>query len=208
MRPMPHPFSIRNPARGAALAALLLATLLNGCLSPGKDPTRYYVLSGRPAAKTAAQPGMKLGLARVVLPDFLNRRFLATRHGEEIRYSSFEEWAELPERGVTRVLRANLAALMGTDLLSAETWSVKAVSRELHVSFEDFTLDEKGHGLLVAHWSLTAPGGVQVIRSGFSRVEKTSAAHPVDAAAQVRLLSDLLAEFSRELAGRVGSGPL
>ena len=208
MRTMPQPFTIRMPARGGALAALLLAALLSGCLSPRKDPTRYYVLSGLPVTQTATQPGLKLGLARVVLPDYVNRRFLATRHGEEIRYSTFEEWAELPDRGVTRVLGANLAVLLGTDRVSVEPWSIKAVSRELHVSFEDFVLDEKGHGVLVSRWSVTAPGGVQVIQSGTSRVEKTSTAQPLNAAAHVRLLSDLLADFCRELAGRIGMSPL
>ncbi len=207
MRPMLHPFLLRRPGGGAAFAVLLVAALVSGCLSPKKDPTRYYVLSSLPVVQTAAQPGPKLGLAHVGLSDYLNRRFLAIRHGNEIRYSSFEEWAELPGRGITRVLGANLAGLLGTDRVSVETWPIKSVARELHISIEDFMVDEKGRGVLVSRWRLTAPGGVQVILSGISRLEQTATAPSLNAAARVRLLGELLAEFSRELAGRVNSGP-
>jgi hypothetical protein len=54
--------------------------------------------------------------------------------------------------------------------------------------------------VLVAWWRILAPGGVKVLKAGESRLTRQGPAPEADPAGSVAALSELLGEFSRQLA--------
>lgn len=101
--------------RHKSLAALLL--LLAGCQiipPPQPDHTRYYVLTGaeqEPPAGAMRQSGLRIGLAAVQLPDYLDRNSIMVRKGDhELVYNDFARWGEPLATGIARLVRLDLLA--------------------------------------------------------------------------------------------------
>jgi uncharacterized lipoprotein YmbA len=103
-----------------ALALLVLAAsfLAAGCRilpAPRADAARFYTLGEKTAAAAAAPSvpvagALRLGLARVELPAYLQNRAMAVRAGSEVRYEQNHRWAEPLDEAVARVVRASLLA--------------------------------------------------------------------------------------------------
>lgn len=78
------------------------------------DPTRYYVLSTPPAAAAVAASGLKapaIHLRAVELASYIKSKPLIVRRGDnEIEFREYARWGEPLERGIGRVLRAELLA--------------------------------------------------------------------------------------------------
>jgi len=199
----------RRPAvsRLAALLALIAAaTLLTGCLGflkPARSVARYFVLTPlpSPAEKPANRNAPVLGVGRVKLPSYLSGTSLAVRRGtNEIDYLPSVLWAERLENGLQRVVVANLATLVPTDQIRLSAWSSQEVNAELYITVEQFDLDSTGRGRLVAWWRILSPGGERTLKAGESRFSREGPAPESDPSGAIATLSDLLADFSRQLA--------
>lgn len=192
------------PPIGALLLSILLSAGIAGCgfLKPDKVTERRFILTALPAGGPAgaAAGSIGLGVGQVKIPAYLSGTGLAVRKGaNEIEHLPSAIWAERVDVGVQRVLGANLSSLLSTDRLRLSRWSPDEVSAEVYVSVEQFDVDASGRGVLIARWRILAPGGEQG-RSGGSRLSRQGPAPDADAAGAVQILSELVADLSRELA--------
>ncbi len=210
MNTLQHPrtTSVKGPSTSGRLAVLSLAVTLcaglSGCsfLKPAQSTARHYVLA--PVAPTGPSPagagGLAVGLGQVKLPAYLFNTSLAIRKGtNEIKYLPSAIWAERLDAGFQRILAANLATLLPTDSLFVSAWQKDDVAVEVYVGVEEFDVDTEGQGVLVARWRLLPPGGDKILKSGRSRLVRQGPPPGAGAAGTVATLSELVAEFSRQL---------
>ena len=191
------------------LFAVGVCVSLTGCfgfLKRTPSPARHFVLTPLPAAAAAApRPGgPSLGVGQVKLPAYLFNSSLAVRAGtNEISYLPSALWAERLENGLQRVLAANLATLLPTDQVRLSAWRSEEVSAEVYVALERFEVDASGQGVLIAWWRILSPGGEKTLKAAETRLVRPGPPPEADPAGAVATLSDLVADFSRQLAQAV-----
>jgi uncharacterized lipoprotein YmbA len=196
-----------RPAR--LLLALALTVSLTGCfgfLKPAKPTARHFVLTPLPPAEAAAAPGASVvvGMGQVKLPPYLFDTSLAVRKGaNEIDYLPTAFWAERLDTGLQRVLAANLATLLPTDQIRLSAWQNADVSVEVYVAIEQFEVDARGQGALVAWWRILSPGGEKTLKAGECRGTRQGPMPEKDPAGAVATLSELAADLSRQVAQAV-----
>ena len=185
-----------------ALSGLALTSCLN--LKQVTDPTRFYVLSAMPAetAATVNPPGdLAVGLGRVDLPDYLLDNRIVLRQGaHEIHYAEYHRWAERLDKGVQRVLGANLSALLPSASVVLSAWRREDVKVEVYVSVQRFEFNERGQVVLEARWRITTPGGEKTWRSHHSQITRQGPVWHADPEGAVGVLSEALADLSRAIA--------
>ena len=200
------------PTTFPTFAALALSSfVLTGCLNLKRvtDPTRFYVLSalsaGTPA--TAGSPGdLAVGLGQVNIPAYLLDRRIVVRHGtNEIDYSEYHRWAERLDKGLQRVLGANLSALLPTDRMVLSAWQRGEVRAEVYLAVERFEFDDRGRIILDVHWRITSPGGEKTWHADHYHITRQGPAFRVDPVGAVGMLSQALADLSRQIAAAVQS---
>ena len=191
------------PAR--LLLALALSVSLTGCfgfLKPAKPTARHFVLSALPAAAPAATPsgGLAVGVGPVKLAAYLFNTSFAVRKGtNEIDYLPSAFWAERLDTGLQRVLAANLATLLPTDQIRLSAWQNSDVSAEVYILVEQFDVDARGQGVIVAWWRILSPGGEKTLKAGECRLSRQGPAPDVDPSGAVATLSELAADLSRQV---------
>ena len=194
------------------VAALGLSGLaLTGCLNlkPVADPTRFYVLSPVPGAASGtivSHGPLALGLGRVEIPAYLLDSRIALRPGaHEINYSEPHRWAERLDKGVQRVLGANLSALLGSDQVVLSAWQRGEVTAEIYLSVQRFECDERGRVVLEARWRIASPGGEKTLRADHAFIARQGPVLRADPEGAVGELSQALADLSRQIAATVTS---
>ncbi len=193
--------------KGATLVLALCSCIgLTGCfgfLKPAPATARYYLLTPIPAsAPTAASAdALALGVGQVKLPAYLLTTSLVVRTGtNEVEYVPSAMWAERLDAGLQRVLAVNLSLLLPADRVHLSAWEKGAVEAEVYVTLEQFDVDDRGNGMLVARWRVLSPGGEKVLRAGRSQLRQPGPAPGLDPSGSVGTLSSLVADFSRQLA--------
>lgn len=193
-----------------SLCSIMLCVGLTGCslFKPVKPTERYYVLT--PIAATPSGSGsLSVGLAQIKLPAYLFNTSLAIRKGtNEVEYLDSALWAERLDAGFQRVLAANLATVLPTDQIRLSAWQKDDVAAEVYVNIEQFDVDASGRGVLVARWRILAPGGDKVLKAGTSRLAHPGPSPDTGVSGAVATLSELVADFSRELAKELKATPL
>jgi uncharacterized lipoprotein YmbA len=189
----------------ALLFAAILCAGLAGCsfLKPAKSTARHYVLTpmATTGPVTAAPGGLAVGVGQVKLPAYLFDTSLAVRKGtNEIEYLPSVLWAERLDTGFQRVLAANLAIALPTDGVYLSAWQSNDVAAEVYVTLVQFDVDTSGRGLLVARWRILSPGGDKILKAGGTRLTHQGPPPDAGASAAVSTLSELVGDFSRELA--------
>ncbi|MDR3358003.1 MAG: ABC-type transport auxiliary lipoprotein family protein [Desulfovibrio sp.] len=135
--------------------AFLLVLMLAACVHSA--PTAYYLLeSSAEPVRADSLPAKTLRIARVVVPEYLNRGGIVSRVDGQTRLvvAQFNVWAEPLDQGVRRVVREELAP----QLLEAGV-NVQASGDDggdvvlfLDVRRLDGTVGGKAYAEL--HWSL------------------------------------------------------
>jgi hypothetical protein len=191
------------------VAAWLLAGAfwagLTACsfLKPAQSTARHFVLTPIPATGPVAAESNSLavGLGQVKLPAYLFNTALAVRKGtNEIEYLPSATWAERLDTGVQRVLAANLAVVLPTDRILLSAWQKDNVAAEVYVAIEQFDVDAAGRGVFVVRWRILSPGGEKILKAGISRLARQGPPPDTNPSGAVATLSELLADFSRQLA--------
>lgn len=134
------------------LATLLLTVGLTGCLGlkPHVDPTRFYVLTAT-AEAGAKEPGEKVTLGRVELPDYVRTPRIPLRvSNHEIQYSDLHQWAEPVEDAVPRVLAENLLRRLGPERFRSGPMPTHLVAHEIQVGISRFDVEPAGLAVLEA----------------------------------------------------------
>lgn len=128
------------------LVLVIGSLLLAGCLNfqPKDDPSRFYTLSSLAIAGggcgSCEGGGRVIGMARVVIPDYLDREKIVTEiQPNELYIAEYQYWAESLRRGITRVMTENLSALMpGATILPTPWQSYGKPDVELRINIIDF----------------------------------------------------------------------
>ncbi len=184
-------------------AAPLLAA---GCVSlgPRPAPPRYYVLEA-PAgtAEPARAPVGAIGLRRVRLPPYLDRREVVTREGAtEVVVASADRWAAPLDALFSGALAEDLRAAVPAREVVAEPWPA-AGAPEWVVSVEvlRFEGERDGTAALEARWTVLRRG--EPVREGVTAARDRGAAG--DVAATAAALSRTVGALARDLAEAIAA---
>jgi uncharacterized lipoprotein YmbA len=186
-----------------ALAALTLP-LLTGCLlKTATVSPRHFVLSSIPANETASTTtgDLSIEIGFVKMPSYLLRNSMAIRNGaNEIDYFEDTQWAERLDHCFQRTLAANLSRLLSaeTNQLANSVHSPRGV--RVFIDVQQFDVDTRGHGTLIAHGRITAPESNTPLKTGDARMTRTGASPRGDPYVIATTLSSLTDDFSREMA--------
>jgi uncharacterized lipoprotein YmbA len=177
---------------------------LTGCLlKPVTVSTRHFILapiSTNELTPTATEH-LSLGIGFVKMPSYLLRGSMAVRNGaNEIEYLEDALWAERLDQCFQRTLAANLSRLLPSDSIYLSDWGRDQVQARVFINVQQFDVDTHGRGALIAQWRITAPDADIPLKSGQSRLIRTGSAPHGNPEIILATLSDLAAEFSRELA--------
>ena len=196
-------------ARNVLFTLSAAAACLAGCsfLKPSGIEPRSFLLAPLPAVSLPpGQPVVSLGMGTVKVPSYLLKNSMAVRRGtNEVSFLDGVVWAERLDLGLQRVLAANLAALLPSDRVHLSAWQAADVNVEVFVTVEQFDVDEHGAGVLSAWWRLVSPGGEKELKTGHFRSTRTGPAAQPNPGGAVATLSELAADFSRELAAAIKS---
>jgi len=194
-----------KPSRYPLMLCLVCGAglLVSGCfLKPVRVSTHRFMLAPIPAseqASTAAEP-LSVGVGFVKMPPYLLRKALVVRHGPgEIEYLEEALWGEKLDQTFQQTLAANLSTLLPSDRVYLSAWERDQVRVKVLVTVEQFDVDTKGRGMLIASWRITAPGTDKLLKNGQSRLARTGPPPRRNPQVIVTTLSALTAEFSREL---------
>jgi uncharacterized lipoprotein YmbA len=175
-----RPALVRSALR-SALATLPLWALL-ACTTP--PPAQLYRLRSEPPTPPSPAPAWAGApwqlVLPVVLPEYLDRDTLVVPQGQAgLRTLPGQRWAEPLAEGVTRVLRADLAAVLGESALWAGPLPPGRVAAgQLRIELTAFeTTADRSAVRLSARWSLAGTALV----NGRSEISVPVAAPDVDA---------------------------
>lgn len=204
----------RAPAGLLPLVIALCALAgLSACTS--SVPINYYrldpmELDDRPAEEAR----VIVAVGPVVLPDYLQRPQQVRRgRGAEMQLDERNYWVEPLDDAVPRIVAANVDRLAEGIAVVASGRGVVRADYRLFATVHRFDTDAAGNAELVVQWGLTGAERAAVVAPRTSRYHAVAA--PVDQpGAMAVAMSDLLAQFSREVAealpravaaGRAGS---
>jgi uncharacterized lipoprotein YmbA len=185
----------------------LVSALLSGCmLKPVTVSTRHFALAPiqtsepRPVARTGSEQ-LSVGIGFVKMPSYLLRNSMAVRNNaNEIEYLDDALWGERLDESFQRDLAANLAELLPSDSIYLTDWAHSQVTVAVYINVQQFDVDINGHGTLIAQWRIAVPGSDVPLKSGRVRLDRTGASPRGKPEVVARTLSDLAAQFSRDLA--------
>lgn len=178
------------------------AMLVTGCLlRPATVSTRHYILSPISTNETAlaATEHLSVGIGFVKMPSYLLKSSIAVRNGYEIEYLDDARWAERLDHCFQRTLAANLSRLLPSERVYLTDWGGEVMLR-LFINVQQFDVDTQGRGTLIAQWRITAPDSDLSLKNGNARFARVGASPRANPEAIATTLSDLAAEFSRDLA--------
>jgi len=195
-----------NPKLVTTVLILLCSGILtvNGCSS---KPTKFYVLT--PLSKVQTIPNrlnedtLSIGVGPISLPDYVDRTQIVTNNGEnELVIDEFYRWAEPLSTNVSRVLRDNLATLLGTENINKYPWN-RFVHIDYQVAIEITRFDSVigKEATIEARWViLTDRGRNEILRKKSKITKKAGIEHY---AAIVIAQSQALAELSQQIAHEI-----
>lgn len=188
-------------------ALVLVCVTLSGCaFNPVTVSTRHFTLSPIPTSETgqvgsSGTGNLSVGIGFVKMPSYLLRDSMAVRNGaNEIEYLENALWSERLDESFQRDLAANLADLLPSDRIYLTDWAHDQVTVAVYINVQQFDVDINGHGILTAQWRITAVGSDIPLKSGRTRLDRTGAAPRGKPEVIAETLSDLAAQFSRDLA--------
>ena len=190
--------------KSSSLLVAVACTLFTGCLfKTATVQTRHFILApistNEPAA--VATEHLSVGIGFVKMPSYLLRDSMAVRKGDdEIEYLEGALWGERLDQCFQRTLAANLSQLLPSDHVYLADSGRNQVMVKVFITVQQFDVDAQGHGTLIAHWRIIAPDSDTSLKSGQTRLARAGTSprgHPEAIAAT---LSELSAEFSRNLA--------
>jgi uncharacterized lipoprotein YmbA len=188
----------------AALA--LVCLILSGCMfKPVTVSTRHFALvpipmsEPRPAASSNAE-NLLVGIGFVKMPSYLLRNSMVIRHGAEIEYLEDALWSERLDESFQRDLAVNLGDILPSASIFLTDWTHDQVTVAVYINVQQFDVDLNGHGTLIAQWRITAPGSDVPLKRGRAKLEHSGDSPRGKPEVIAETLSDLAAQFSRELA--------
>ena len=174
-----------TPALHLAALAVVGAVLLAACASPSPPPALYQ-LRGAPPVPVQPVPGTQVLqlLQPVALPEALQRDSLLLPQGQAgLQALPGHRWAEPLADAVPRLLRQDLAALLG----EARVWTAPlpagvAITRQCRVEILSLlATPDRAAVVLQARWTLSDPTGRTVPVVTTTQISASTSGPDVDA---------------------------
>jgi hypothetical protein len=135
---------------------------LAGCLGGPSAPTNFYMLSPLSASQAGtsaatAEGRIRIGLATVVVPEYLNRNEIVVNLDNTVyQLAEFNQWAEPLNENLTRVLEENLTNLLRDDLIDVFLASDSSIPSDYRLEVDVLRLDGNlgDQVTLVSQWAL------------------------------------------------------
>jgi uncharacterized lipoprotein YmbA len=135
------------------------------------------------------------------MPSELLRDSVAVRNGQnEIEYLQNALWADRLDHSFERTLAVNLSRLLSSDGIYLADWGRAKATARVSVNVQQFEVDTAGNGTLIAQWRITVPENEQPLKSGLTTLSRTGDSPSGKPEVIATTLSELEADFSRELA--------
>lgn len=182
MLPMPR---VRHTRLLAAAPAAFAAALLAACVGTSPPVQLYHLQAGPPVAVAAVTPSREHWqlMSPVVVPEYLDREaFLLPQGQTGLSAVSGHRWAESLRDSVPRVLRQDLARLLG----EGQVWGNPAppglaITRQLRVEISALQADADRRAVtLQARWTIVDPAGKSAPRAASATLQVPSAGGDVD----------------------------
>lgn len=196
-------------SRKRLLICWLVCFIAAGCsfLEPKPDPSRFFSLTSLPRTGQRAQDAagtnaLALGIGPIKFPGYLDRQQFVTRISQNrFAVAENDRWAEPLEENFSRVLAQNLSLLLQTDRMVAYPWE-RNQRPTYQVQVEVLRFEPNAEQLveLWARWSIldNARKTISVKDSYLSQQARDRSAE-----ASVAAMSDVLANFSQEIAAAI-----
>ena len=165
------------------LAIMFCWLALAGCLGGPSAQTNFYMLSplspsqaGKAAA--TAEGRIRIGLATVVVPEYLNRNEIVVNLDNTVyRLAEFNQWAEPLSENLTRVLEENLTNLLQGDLIDVFLASDSTIPTDYRLEVDVVRLDGNlgGQATLISQWALLAAEEDELIVMRRSKYQESAA---------------------------------
>ena len=144
------------------LAIMICWLSLAGCLGGPSAPTNFYMLSPLSpsqagTAMATAEGRIRIGLATVVIPEYLNRNEIVLNLDNTIfQLAEFNQWAEPLNDNLTRVLEENLTNLLRDDSIDVFLTTDSSIPTDYRLEVDVLRLDGNlgGQVALISQWAL------------------------------------------------------
>jgi uncharacterized lipoprotein YmbA len=198
-----------DSSKAFRLLLLILCLTLPACLSlePKPDPSRFFALASLPhtaqrAENSVATNALALGIGPVRFPGYLDRQQIVTRISQNrFAVAENDRWAEPLEENFSRVLAQNLSILISTASIVGYPWE-RNQRPTYQVQVEVLRFEPNAEQLieLWVRWSIldNARKTISVKDSYLSQRAADRSAE-----ASVAAMSDVLANFSKEIAAAI-----
>jgi len=178
--------------------------LFSGCsFKRVTDSPHHFVLAPIQEAEPVAPAtrDLSVGIGFIRLPPELLRDSIAVQSGtNEFEYIENALWADRLDHCFERTVASNLSRLLSSESIYTGNWSREQVTLRVSIQVEIFEVDTRGNGTLVARWRIRPRDNDQPPKTGLARVTRTGASPRGKPEVIVTTLSDLTADFSRDLA--------
>ena len=182
---------------------IICLMVIAGCgTSPSVNYYALHTIDTRVAQDDEDSPILALGALR--MPEYLNRSQMVTRGpGAEIVVDEFNRWAEPIGEAIHRVLAGNLDVMLDSMVVVAYPSSgVLDIDYRLVGRFSRFDPDQNGQVVLEVQWGIADSTGTVRLPPRRARFE-SQATNPDDPGAVAQAMSDVLAQFCRDIASAI-----
>jgi hypothetical protein len=185
--------------------------VLSACSS--SSPVRYFSLNPIDSDfRQDSDDAVLLGLGPFRMPDYLNRSQIVTRGANaEMQVDEFSRWSEPLATSLLRIVSADVDNLLEgvvVVIFPYESFVRDQVKYRLVGDINRFEADHQGRIVLEVQWSIAdTDGGMAVpVRRNRYQAQATPGNNSNDGtSAVVAAMNDALAQFSRDIASKLGS---
>jgi uncharacterized lipoprotein YmbA len=173
---------------------------VGGCGS--SPPVRYYDVDALETGYVAErEPSLRVGVGPLRTPEYLRRSQIVTRDADSrIIVDDFHRWIEPLGDRVHQVVAANLDTLLERAVVVAFPYThIADLDYQLVGRISRFDADADGTAVLEVQWGVIASRDAFVIQPKRVRYE-AGAAQPGDVQSLARAMSEVLQQFSRDVA--------
>jgi len=165
------------------VAIMICWLALAGCLGGPSGPTNFYMLSplSPSQAGTSAGPAegrIRIGLATVVVPEYLNRNEIVFNLDNTVyQLAEFNQWAEPLNENLTRVLAENLTNLLREDSIDVFLASDSSIPADYRLEVDVLRLDGNlgGQAALISQWVLLEAEEDELVLMRRSKYQESAA---------------------------------
>lgn len=181
--------------------------VLSACSS--SSPVRYFSLNPIDSEfRQDPDDAVLLGLGPFRMPDYLNRSQIVTRGANaEMQVDEFSRWSEPLATSLLRIVSADVDNLLEgvvVVIFPYESFVREQVKYRLVGDINRFEADHQGRIVLEVQWGIADTDGGMAVPVRRNRYQ-TEAAIADDPGAVTAAMSDALAQFSRDIASKLGA---